>query len=269
MFLARFFRYSFQYSKIMTRVNEKFWKYLIYFVIICMVNIFPLNYLIVKEQGWRLDFIEESFVTQTPSWNLPDTCSITASRLVCSTDDQYTFEHLGITYIFNYQSSEYDMTKKQVIFKENEIVYVNGDNAIMTGKNYSGFEHPVSFLELNLAQGDDRSMMYFEFGQFIESSFSPYIVLYTLLVNSITSIALNMLFIILLSLVLQLFKFGYSKFFTYIDSLKFLMLMTTIPALLSFVIGLFEPAFSPVFYQLGMGISTMLVMLIHGKKIFI
>ena len=89
----------------------------------------------------------------------------------------------------------------------------------MTGYDYKGFNYSQSFLELNLATGTERQQLYVEFGQAIEETFSSYIVLYTLLVNTITSIALNILFILILSLVLQLFRFGYSKFFTYLDGL--------------------------------------------------
>ncbi len=268
MFLARFFSYSFHYREIFSKVGEKFWKYFIYFLIITMINVFPLNYLIVKEQGWRLNFVEESFTLETPNWVLPDTCSISGSKLVCTTTDSYTYEHMGITYVFNYQGSDYDLTKKQILFKTDSIVYVNGDNATMVGYGYKGFTDNFSFLSLNLAQGDDKAAMYIAFGQQIEASFSNYIVFYTLMVNTMTSIGLNMLFLVLLALVLQLFRFGYSKFFTFIDSIKFLMLMMTLPALLSFGIGLYEPAFSPVFFQLGMGILTMVVMLVYGKRVF-
>lgn len=268
MFLVRFLQYSLQYSKVFTHVNEKMWKIVIYFLILCMINVFPLNFLIVKEQGWRLNFIAESFTLETPDWVLPETCGITASKLVCSDDTEYTYEHQDIVYIFNYQGTDYDLSKKQVLFKETTIIYTNGENASMVGYDYKGFNYSQSFLELNLSEGVDRALLYEQFGQSIESSFSPYIVLYTLLVNTITSIALNALFLVILSLVLQLFRFGYTKFFTYVDSLKFLVYMMAVPAILSFVVGIFEPAFSPVFFQLGMGIITMIVMLRYGKKYF-
>ncbi|PKK92541.1 MAG: hypothetical protein CVV61_09195, partial [Tenericutes bacterium HGW-Tenericutes-6] len=188
MFLARFFRYSFDYKQIFSHVNEKMWKIVIYFLILCMINLFPMNYLIVKVQGWRLNFVEESFVLETPDWVLPESCSITASKLVCATSTEYTYEHQGITYIFNYQGSDYDLTKKQILFKESTIIYTNGENAFMTGYDYQGFNYSQRFLELNLSTGTERQELYVEFGQAIESSFSSYIVFYTLLVNTLTSI---------------------------------------------------------------------------------
>lgn len=268
MFLVHFLQYSLQYSKVFTHVNEKMWKIVIYFLILCMINVFPLNFLIVQEQGWRLNFIAESFTLETPDWVLPETCNIAASKLVCLDDTQYIYEHQDIIYIFNYQGSNYDLTKKQVLFKETTIVYTNGENASMVGYDYKGFDYSQSFLEFNLSEGVDRALMYEQFGQSIEASFSSYIVLYTLLVNTVTSIAMNALFLVLLSLVLQLFRFGYTKFFTYLDSLKFLVYIMAVPAIISFAVGLMEPAFSPVLFQLGMGIITMVVMLVYGKKYF-
>jgi maltodextrin utilization protein YvdJ len=268
MFLVRYFKYSFGFSKVISRVNEKFWKVLIYFLILGLIAAFPLNSLIVREQGWRLNFIEESFTLQTPTWQLPETCLIAANKLICETNESYTYTHQGITYIFNYQETEIDRSIKQVLFFENRIVYTNGDDALMVGYDYRGFSDTLDFRTLNLMTGEERSEAFVEFGRNIEQTFGPYIVFYTVLTNTFISISLNLLFIVLLSFVLQLFRFGYSSFFKYVDSIKFLIFMMGLPTVLSFIVGLFEPAFSPVFFQFGMGISTMIVMLVYGKRYF-
>jgi maltodextrin utilization protein YvdJ len=268
MFLVRYFKYSFQFDKMFIHLNEKFWKYLIYFFILSMINLFPMNFLIVKEQGWRLDFIEESLTSSTPNWQLPETWSISGYKLITDTTTQHVEVHDGITYIFNFQGTDYDLTKKQIIFKESTIIYTNGDGARMVGYDYRGFADTISFLELNLSSGEERSQNYARFGQYIEESFGSYIVFYTLLVNTMTNMALNILFILILSLVIQLFRFGFSKFLSYKEGIKFLILVMGLPAILSFIVGLMEPAFSPVLFQFGMGLTTMIVLLIHGRKYF-
>lgn len=268
MFLIRYFKYSFQFKTILTIRNEKFWKIGIYFVILCLINLFPMNYLIVKEQGWRLDFIEESFTNETPNWTLPEECGIAAGRLICLTDEEYILTHQGINYIFNYQSSTYDTSKKQVLLTSNKIIYTNGEDAQMIGYDYKGFTEDVNFRAINLMDSSEKASAYIKLGTQIEQTFGPYIIFYTVLVNTIISIGLNILFILLLSLVLQLFRFGYSTFFKYSESLKFLVLVMGLPAVLSFIVGLIEPAFSPVIFQFGMGLATMLTMLIYGKKVF-
>jgi maltodextrin utilization protein YvdJ len=55
---------------------------------------------------------------------------------------------------------------------------------------------------------------------------------------------------------------------TYTEGLKFLIFVMGFPAILSFIVGLFEPAFSPVLFQFGMGMTTMIVLLVYGKKYF-
>jgi maltodextrin utilization protein YvdJ len=228
-----------------------------------------MNYLIINEQGWRLDFIEESFSNQTPNWILPEECAISSNELLCMSTEEYTFSHQGIQYIFNYQGTNYDRSLKQVIFTKTNIIYTNGEDAQMIGYDYKGFTEDVNFRSINLMEGTERTNAYIKLGTQIEQTFGPYIIFYTVLVNTLISIGLNILFILLLSLVLQLFRFGYSTFFKYTESLKFLVLMMGLPALLSFLVGLIEPAFSPVFFQFGMGLATMLTMLIYGKKVFI
>ncbi|MDI6453223.1 DUF1189 family protein [Peloplasma aerotolerans] len=267
MFLVRYFVYSFNFKNIFKRVDEKMWKVIIYFLLLSMISLFPMNYLIVKEQGWRLDFIEQSF-TITPNWELPENCGITANQLSCTTNIEYEYFHEGIIYIFNYQGNDYDLNKKQILFESNQIVYTNGEGARMIGYDYKGFEGPVNFREINLKSGQEKIDAYLAFGQSIENSFSNYIVIYALLVNTLINMSLYILFFVLLSFVLQLFRFGYSKFFRYIDSLKFLVFIMGVPAMLSFLVGFVEPAFSPVFFQFGMGLITMVVMLVYGKKEF-
>ncbi|PKK93628.1 MAG: hypothetical protein CVV61_03695 [Tenericutes bacterium HGW-Tenericutes-6] len=268
MFLVRFFKTSFQFSKMFEKLEDKFWKYIIYFILLGLIAVFPLNYLIVQEQGWRLDFIEESFREETPDWVLPETCNIRNQKLQCTIDESYIFTHDGITYYINYQSDTFDTTKKQVYLLTDQIVYTNGEGATMVGYGYSGFEEDLNFRSINLMQTDDKALAFIDFGQSLERSFGAYIVFYTVLTNTFITIALNLVFLLLLSLVMQLFRFGFSTYFKYIDSLKFLIYTMGIPALLSFIIGFIEPTFSPVFFQFGMGISTMINMLVNGKKAF-
>lgn len=268
MFIFNYYRYAFRLSEFFIHVKEKWWKVLIFFFIISMVSLFPMNLLIIQQDGWRLDFIEESFITETPDWQLPETCEIKTSKLICQTDMVYTYEHQGITYIINYQETTYDTSLKQVLLLEDKIVYTNGQGEFMTGYNYKGFEDDVNFRSLNLSIGEDREVMYESFGRQLESSFGNYIIFYTLLVNIGTNIALYALFVLIMSLVIQLFRFGYTSFMTYAESMKLVVFSMGIPSLISFVVGFLEPSFSPVVFQFGMGIILMIVMLKYGKKTF-
>jgi maltodextrin utilization protein YvdJ len=102
----------------------------------------------------------------------------------------------------------------------------------------------------------------------VEKSFSAYIIFYAIAVNTLILTGTNLLFILLLSLVLQLFRFGYSTFFTYKESLIFLVYAMGLPAVISFIVGLFAPGVSTVLYQFSIGLIVMVVMLKYGKKEF-
>lgn len=269
MFIFHYYKYAFQFSKFFEYVKEKWWKVLIFFFIVSFVSIFPMNLLIIQEDGWRLDFIEESFASETPTWQLPDNCGITARKLVCDTDQVYEFEHRGITYVINSTEEDYaNITEKQVLLLEDKIVYANGQGEHMIGYDYQGFEDDVSFRSLNLATGEERDLMYESFGRQLESSFGDYIVFYTLMVNSITSIGLYAFFVLIMSLVMQLFRFGYTSFITFGESMKLVVFAMGVPSVVSFVVGFLEPSFSPVVFQFGIGIIIMVVMLKYAKKIF-
>lgn len=268
MFLVRYFKYSFEYKRIFERLNERTYKVFIYFLLLSLMSAFPLNFLIVRETGWRLDFIEESFRLETPEWQLPETCALRASKLVCESEEVYRYEHRGLDYVFNAKNDDVDLDTEAVYFLEDRIVYTNGNEASMSGFNYTGFSEPVNFMELNLMSGNEREEAYIAFGVGVEETFGPYIVIYTVIVNTIIHILISIVFILMLALVVQLFKFGYSSFMTFKESMKLIVFLMGLPAVLGLVIGLFVPAFSTVIYQLSMGIITMLVMLVYGKKRF-
>jgi len=269
MFIINYFKYAVDYPNYFEHAKEKGWKVFIFFILLSLISLFPMNLLIVQEDGWKLDFIEQSFIAETPDWQLPDDCNIIANEFVCDTETVYTYEHRGIKYIFNIETDTYDENdEKSILFMKDKIVYTNGEGAYMVGYNYKGFEDSLSFRSLNLATGEDRVNMYETFGESIETSFGNYIILYTLLVNIGTSIGLYAFFVLVMSLVIQLFRFGYSSFLTYGQTMKMVVFAMGLPSIISFIVGFIEPTFAPVIFQFGIGIILMVVMLKYGKKTF-
>lgn len=268
MFLVKYLRYSFDFKNIFNYVNEKTWKVILYFVILSFIAIFPSNYKIISEQGWRLDFIEESFIAETPTWDLPDQCTIIGGTFECNTNTETILTHLDITFVFNAQEGREALDQKTILFYKDKIVYQNAEGDYMIGSNYQGFTDVLSFRELDLMQGEEKALAYKEFGAQIEASFGSYIVLYSVLVNTVTTLGTYILYLVLLGLILQLFRFGYSKFMNYLQSIKFLVFLMGVPTLIGFVVGMIEPAFGAVLFQFSMGIIAMLVMLFYGKKYF-
>ncbi len=268
MFLIRFFRYGFNPSTLIPNASQKLWQAIIYFLIISLITLFPLNFLIVQANGWDLDFIKANISENTPDWVLPEDMRIYAYKLDTDSDQSYTFVNGELTYIFNATGNE-DITSRTVSFYEDRMIYSDGEGHQMIAYDYNGFNDEVSFRALNLATGTERTEMYNDFGEMIEASFGNYVVLYSLLMNTIVNISVSVVFIIMLSLIMQLFRFGYQKFFTYKESVIFVILSMTIPAVISFIVGFIAPSIASVIYQFGVGIVVMAVMLKYGKKNFV
>lgn len=264
MFLGRYLKASFKFSELLTHFNENIFKLLVYFLFLSLVYLIPMNLLIMSEDGFRIDFIHQDFITETPSWNLPSGCKIEFNDFHCSSDEKVIETHQDVTYIFNGSKADVDKDQKQVIFTKDAIIYSSGEGASMTSKGYKGFSY-TDFDSVNLLKNDERTQAYLSFANSVESSFSDYIVLYSILTNVGVNLFIQFIFILLLALVLQLFRFGYQSFPGYIDGLKFVILSMGLPVAIGLVVGLFEPAFGSVFFQLSMGLTVMIVMLKYGK----
>lgn len=262
VFLIRYLKTSFTFKNIFQIAEEKFSKVLVYFVIVCFLAIFPMSLMIINEGGQQIDFILEDFNT-APAWALPNDCEIRYGAFVCQTNEEYTFYHDDVTYIFNYQSDTFVKTAKQILFKEDRIIYTDGNGAFMRG-NYGAFGDTYRFSELNLAT--DRTNAYKEFGSHIEAGFSDYIILFSLLTSTGVSFIGYFLFVFLLGIILQLFKKRYSTFFSYLGGVKIVMVLTAIPALVSAVIGLFAPAFNVVIFNVLLAVIVMYVMIKIGSR---
>ncbi len=266
MFLIRYLKTSFQLKEMIYRTKESAFKVFIYFVLLSLISVFPMNYMIVKEQGWRLDFIESAFRSETPTWDLPSGCTIEFNQLFCPNDTETILVHQDITFIFNYQGGSYEKAEKQIILGKNEIIYTS-NQAEMKG-TYKGFDTQYQFDTINLLSGQEKEEAMVDFAMRIENSFSTYIVFYSILLNTMVMIGTNLLFVLLLTFVIQLFRFGYSSFFSYKEAFNFIVFATGIPSLLNFVIGIFAPGISNVIYSMSLGIIVMVIMLVYGKKRF-
>lgn len=224
-----------------------------------------MNYLIVREAGWRIDFIQQDFLVDTPIWDLPEGCTINLNRFYCDDNTKTVLTHKDVTYIFNGTKTDVSKTVKQMIFTNENIIYSDGLGHQMTSNGYEGFNY-FSSNSFNLETGDSRDAAFLELAKNVEASFNQYIVLYAVMTNTAVNIFIQFMFILMLALVLQLFRFGYQTFFSYLDGVKFVMLAMGLPTIISLIIGLLQPSFGSVFFQLTMGLTVMIVMLKFGRK---
>jgi hypothetical protein len=262
MFLYRYFKHGFDYPNVFKKLIINF-KVIIYFVILTFLTAFPLNYQIIREEGFRLDFIAESFQQSFPS-NTID-CEISFAGIVCE-DDVY-FQHEGVTYYVETYASNKNYDTQSVILSEDKIYYLQGDN-ILESRGYQGFSDTIDMGNLIFSNEEEKAILWQAFGEGIEASFGSYIIFNALLTNTVIQFVIQFIFIIFLSFVVQLFKYQLSSFMTYQESLTFIIWMMTLPAVLSVVIAFIEPVFASVIYQFMVGIVIMIVMLKYGRKYY-
>ncbi len=273
MFIIRMFRDSFRFKTLLKNFNYNFFQIIIYFVLLILIANFPQTLDAVRNYGTRLDFVIEDFNRSIPNnWDLPTNMSITGGKLINNGDTNvYINEHEGITYIINNQTKieNPDDFINHIIMSERSLIYIDHEGNILEALNYIGFENDVfDFYQLRNAYGEEKTLLFKEFAQSIERTFQSEIIAFTILRNTGIQIFINIIYVLILALFIQLFRFGLENFLTYPQSIKFIVLSLGLPAVVTFIVGIFQPAFSPVVFQLASGMTVMLVTLIFARRLY-
>lgn len=263
MFLYRYFKHGFDYPNVFKKLIPINLKVILYFVILTFLTAFPLNYQIVREEGFRLDFIAESFQQSFPSDTID--CEVSFAGIAC--EEEVSFQHEGVTYYIETYDANKSYDRQSVILSEDKIYYLQEDN-ILESRGYQGFSDTIDMGNLIFSNEEEKAILWQAFGEGIEASFGSYIIFNALLTNTVIQFVIQFIFIIFLSLVIQLFKYQLSSFMSYLESLTFIIWMMTLPAVLSVVIAFIEPVFASVIYQFMVGIVIMIVMLKYGRKYY-
>lgn len=265
MFIIRLFKQSFQFRTIFEVIKPINIQIIIYFIFISLISAFPLNYQIIRENGFRLDFIVEDFNQSKPNL-VTFPCSFQASGMTC--DDDFSFTHQGIDYVFVVDEVvDVSIYQEALLFDETGITYVK-EGLSLNSNGYQGFFETLDMSQIRFLDPLDNALLYDSFAQHIEQSFSPYVIVYTLFTNTMIHIFVQMIFIVFLMAVLRLFKYNLSRFMTVSESFSFVVMMMTLPAALSVMVALVEPVIASVVYQFLVGIVILIVMLKIGRKYY-
>lgn len=264
MFIIQYFKNGFSYEHVFKRLIPINFKVIFYFIILTFLSAFPLNYQIIREEGFRLDFIAESFNTSIP--NIVMDCEVSFAGIACN--EAVMFTHQEITYYIEIFDDNKTYANRSIILSLERIYYLQGENSLQS-RGYQGFSDTLDMGLLIFSDQVEKETLWQAFGQGIEASFGPYIIFNALLTNTVIQFIIQFIFIIFLSFVLQLFKYQLSTFMTYMESLTFIVWMMTLPAVLAVFIAFFEPVFASVIYQFLVGIVIMIVMLKYGRKYYL
>lgn len=269
MFLVKYYRDSWNFKELLVVKQRPFYKIIIYFIIMIIVATFPMTLDAIRHDGSRLDFIIEDFSNGGPTvpWNVPMDLEIRAEKLVIADNAEYRFEFKETSYYFIGQEEVvYQNYPNSIIFLKEKIAYVNEDGAYMERTYQPGFGS-TTFPLYNLS-APNNSSLYQTLANNIEKSFSDQIIFFTITRNIAVQLFVNVIYIFVLSLLLQVFRFGYTKFISYFDGLKFIIVSLGPPATIAFVVGIFAPAFAQIAFSLVSGLIVMIVPLVFGKKLY-
>ncbi|MBN3490353.1 DUF1189 family protein [Acholeplasma equirhinis] len=268
MFLVRYFRYGFNIPKLLTHRGESLLKTVIYYLLLVSFMNFPLTILGYQNEQQTINFIRENMTTETPDWTtLPQGSMNSLTGFTSSHADGRYFEIDNYIYIFGYNENiDYPTEKNQIIFYETHIRYIDTNGSFLDSDGYYGFKTTINLNELNFSIGEERDLLFQTFAQSIESSFSTYIILFVTLRNQLFQFIASILFVLLLSGIIQIYRFGFAKFLTYKDSINFLIFASTIPAVLSMILGLILPGFASVVFNLALGLIVMITLLFFARK---
>ncbi|MFA7417621.1 MAG: DUF1189 family protein [Acholeplasma sp.] len=270
MFLVKYFKMGFRYPQLIENSRHvNLLKIIIYFLLLTFIANFPLTWLTFEQQGSRINFIEQNMTEFIPNWtNLPAT-TITTGGIPESYLDGSSYINGDFIYFFGYDASIESLKDLNiVIFHKDFIQYIDMDGATIRTPNYQGFETPIMLSQLNISTGDERNEIFSLFAQSVEKSFSDQIIFYTVIRNQMIQFIATFIYIIVLSFIIQLFRFGFQKFLSYKEGLQFIILSATLPSVLALIFGLILPGFAPVVFNLVLGLVVMLVLLIFSRKTF-
>lgn len=269
MFLARYFKNGFHFKTLLSHSKENLFKVILYLIVLSIIVAFPLNYLTVVTDGSKINFIYEDFSSDVPiGLEFPEGMFIKNGKLHMPNDTKFEFTHKGITYLFNHKVNNFNDYKNHVLLETDYIIFAGNDTVYIPTDGYKGFTAEFSISQFNTASYEDKQLIFAEFGLKLEQSFSQYIVLYTVLRNTLITIVTNIIYVFLMSLLLQVFRFGYTKFYTLKEGFVFVVMAMGFPTLLSFIVGILLVGFGPVVFQLSMGILIMAIMIKYGKSYF-
>ncbi len=269
MFLFKYLKYGFDFPNILARRKESLFKLIIFFILMVLISNVPHIYTILVNEGFNISFIEQQVKENPPyygSFDLPDGMSIHYYGLDAPNNEVSFVTYEDYTFIFNAQEDSYDVSGKQILLKEDSIIYIDEEGNFLEG-TYRGFNVPYDFDSVMLdAPGWYDNMVLLATN--IEAGFSPYIIFYSIMSYTLVQLLTMSVLVAIIAGLVMLFKFGHSKFMSYGEALKVVILTVPVPVIIGFIVGFIADPLTPFIVQFGMGIITMYIMIKFSKFYF-
>jgi len=240
--------------------SENKGKLFLYFLIMTLLIALPHNLAIVTNKGWDVGLLNFSLTDPVPEWypdSLSSDCTIGRQGLICDTQTVKEFFHKDYTFIFNLNET-HDFESKTIVFRRSSIEFHDGEGNKLVA-DYRNFGPQTSFSTLK-EMPQNESIAFFADG--IRNSFSNFTILYSVLINTATTLLMTTIYLTVVALLAMLLKFGQKKYLRYSEMLAIFVLSMTIPTVIILFVGLFGFfAFNSIIFQFGTPIIALLVLL--------
>ncbi|MDD3106682.1 MAG: DUF1189 family protein [Bacilli bacterium] len=239
--MVKIFLNSFSFANIFHQRNQKIGKMILYFLFLVLLISFPLNYQIVKNDGFKgLNSFSYDLRLANPSWlpgNLPSDMVITKSGLSYIQDQEYSFQTITneITYtvMINPQEEVLD-AKNTIVFEKQQLKYFDQKGRFLTG-DYDKVKQAIDFSELKTLDKSEAVNIFFSI---VDDAFNPYAVFYSIMANTFIQIGMNILLVLILGLIFLLIRVNYKPVTHFMQNIKIIITSMTIPSLISIVVGI-------------------------------
>lgn len=279
--MIKFILHSFTFKGIFSHRDDKKKIVIFYLLILIIVNSFPLNLQIIRNDGWQeLNTVTLNWRELNPSWlpnELPNDISINKYGLSVQFEKSYYFESnyqdeknvliinpIDKDPVLNepaYTQTNYkviDETGKVITYSyintiilcKDKVIYYNDQGQSING-DYSKVKDTLFFSSLKELNQAEASTIFLDL---IDNSFSKYIIFSSIMINTLTQFALNIILVLSLSVIFMLVRIKYQKVTTFTENINIVVASMTIPTLISFIvsiIGVIElNSFTSVIFQL-------------------
>lgn len=232
---------SFSFPRIFSLRKVKKTKIMLYFVFLVFMIAFPLNYQIIRNDGFRgLDTFTYDLRTANPAWlpdNLPSDMSVSRNGLNFLNDQEYAFTTLidgeAFVIIINPVNPVTEATNTIVLEKE-QVLFFDANGNFLKG-DYEGVSQIIDFSELKTL---DKSQAVDIFMTMIDGAFSPYVVFYSIMVNTLIQFGMNLILLLILAAIFLMIRINYKPVTNFSENINIIVASMTIPALISFLVGM-------------------------------
>lgn len=243
-----------------------------YFVLIIIFSSLPLNLLIIRQNGWRLNAIVSNLENEDLAWlpnDLPISFIVDANNgLISLTDDtiQYVFETSKYTIIINGAENNYEIKANLIVLTKEAIIYYNDQQKPIIG-TYSSLKQKVDFQYLT--KMEDKLVAKHKFIEIFKVAFAPYFILSSVILWTAINLLMQIVLLFTITSIFLLIRINYQKVASYREYLKIHVASYTIPTIISVIVGLISEntaTLSPVILQFGTALMAIGTIYLGSKS---